>query len=127
MTNPIREEIAEDLHAVSFGEAISRDCHHRPKEISAEKPVLDETIKLIDHPQLQLEKWPDNWQLDAVRCSDHSIEEIALATKGIGETLVSLPVKESNTVMSMDAPENADVRVLAYSLATDGSVPMVLD
>ncbi|UPM45256.1 hypothetical protein [Halocatena salina] len=112
MTNPIKEEIAGELHAVSFGEAISCDYHHRPKEISFDGSVLVESIRLIDHPQLQLEEWPDSWQLNAVRCSDHSMEEIALPTKGFEETLVSPPVKETNTVMSVDAPENADVQVL---------------
>lgn len=78
MTDPIRQELAGDLHAVSFGEGVACDYHARPKEISTDEPVLAEAIKLIAHPQLQLFDWPDDWVLDAARCEDHAVEEISL-------------------------------------------------
>ncbi len=127
MTDPIRCELSDELHAVSFDEAIACDYHHRPKEISIDGSVLVEAIKLIDHPQLQLQEWPKGWVVDAARCSDHSVEEIEEPTTGFEEAVVELPVKESNNVVSVDAPAPDAVRVLDFSPATEGSVPMLLD
>lgn len=125
MTDPIRQELAEDLHAVGFKAGLSCDYHHRPKEIEPSEKVLAEAIKLVDHPQLT--DWPDRWQIDATRCSDHSVEEIEELTKGFHEALVEIRVKESNNVVSVDAPASDDVRVLAFSPAPEGCHPMLLD
>lgn len=96
MTDPIRRQLADDLHAVSFGEGVACDYHARPKTIAIEKPILFEAIKLIDHPQLQVDEWPDNWQLDAARCSDHAVDELEEPTRGFEEALVEITVQTSN-------------------------------
>lgn len=127
MTNPLPQDLAEDLHAVSFGEGVSCDYHHRPKEISTNDAVLVETIRLIDHPQLQLDQWPENWHIDAARCADHSVEEIEEPTRGFEEALVEVPVQRSNNVVSVDVPHVNDIRVLAFEPATEGCPPMLLD
>ncbi len=125
MSDPIRREIAEELHALSFEEDIACDYHDRPKTISKDE-VLIEAIRLIDHPQLRLEEWPDGWILDAARCSDCGVETIEEPTKGFEEALVILPVNRSNNVVSVDTPEPSDVSVLAYSPATEGCHPMTI-
>lgn len=127
MTDPIRRELADDLHAVSFGESIACDYHTRPKEINIEEPVLAEAITLVDHPQLQLDEWPEGWILDAARCSDHSVEEIAEPTKGFHEVLITVPVTESHNIVSVDASTADEIHVVAVSSATEGCHPMLLD
>lgn len=74
MADPPRAEIASELHAVSFGDSIACDYHSRPMEIDLEEPLLVEAIRLIDHPQLQCDEWPDGWVLDAARCADHTVD-----------------------------------------------------
>ncbi len=125
MSDPIRQSISEELHALSFEEDIACDYHDRPKTISKDE-VLVEVIRLIDHPQLRLEEWPDGWVSDAARCSDHAVESIGEPTKGFEESLVKLRVSRSNDVVSINAPDPSDVCVLAFSPATEGSHPMVL-
>lgn len=50
-------------------------------------------------------------------------EVIEPAIKGFEEALVEFSVKASNNVVSVDAPESADVRVLAFSPVTEDSSP----
>lgn len=126
MTDPIRQELAEDLHAVSFGEAIACDYHHRPKEISIDELVVVEAIKLVDHPQLQLEQWPDGCQIDAARCDDHDVDELEEPTRGFEEALIRVPVTVTNDVVSIETPNTEDIEVLAFEPATEGCHPMVL-
>lgn len=88
--------------------------------------MLIEAIKLIDHPQLQLDQWPSGWVLDAARCIEHSVEEIQESTRGFEEALVEISVTTTNDVVSIDTPTSDELRVLAYTPATEGSIPMLL-
>ncbi len=126
MSDSIRQELAEDFHALSFGEAVACDYHARPKPLSTEDPVLVEVIRLIDHPQLQLGQWPDGWVLDAARCDDHAIDELEEPTKGFEEALIRVPVTTTNDVVSVETPEPEEIEVLAFEPATEGCYPMVL-
>lgn len=125
MSDPIRRGISEDLHALSFGEAVACDYHHRPKTIDSGE-VLVEAIRLDDHPQLQLNQWPDGWVLDAARCGEHSVDSLEEPTRGFEEALIRVPVEESNNVVSVETPETGDVHVLAFSPAAEGCHPMTL-
>lgn len=125
MTDPIREELAESLHAVGLGEGVACDYHQRPKVIEFDDPVLFECIHIVDHPQL--EEWPDGWVLDAARCSDHAVDGTVEPTRGFEEALIRVPLTESNDVVSVSTPEPNDVPVLAFSPATEGSHPMLVD
>lgn len=125
MTDPIRRALTEDLRAATLGEGAACDYHARPKTIPTDKPVLIEAIRLVDHPQL--DDLPDGWLVDAARCSDHAVDEIMEPTLGFEEALVRAPVTISNNVVSVEASESDDVRVLAFSPATEGCRPMAID
>lgn len=56
-----------------------------------------------------------------------SLEEIGLPTKGFEEAVVEIPLTESDDAVSVETSTPNDVSVLAYSLATEGSVPMMID
>lgn len=125
MTDPIRRELTEDLRAATLGEGVACDYHQRPKEVSTDEPVLFEAIRLVDHPQL--EKWPEGWLIDAARCEDHAVSEIVEPTMGFEEALITVSVTTSNDVVSVSAPTESDVPVLAFSPANEGLHPMLID
>lgn len=125
MPNPIREELRSDLHAATLGEGVACDYHERPKAISSTERMLVECIRLVDHPQLS--DLPEGWMVDAARCSEHTVETIVEPTRGYEEALITVPITETNGVVSVDTPASDDIRVLDVSLATEGLRPMVLD
>lgn len=127
MTDLICQSLRENLHPTGFGEGIACDYHARPKTLPTDDPVLCEAIRLVDHPQLQLEEWPDGWVIDAARCSDHAVDKIVEPTRGYEEALVRLPMTVSNGVVSVSTPTVDAVRVLAVSPATEGLHPMTID
>lgn len=101
MVDMIRHALRENLHAATLGEAIACDYHERPKVIAPDGPVLFEAIRLVDHPQLQINQWPNGWILDAAHCSDHTVLEIVEPTRGFEEALIRVPVMTSNSVVSV--------------------------
>lgn len=127
MADPLRTELAENLHAIAIGDAVDCDYHHRPKTIEPVDAMLFEAVKLIDHPQLRRDEWPSGWSLDAARCADHAVEEIEEPTRGFEEALVEISVTTTNNVVSVETPASEDVSVLAFSPATEGCHPMLLD
>ncbi|WP_248911045.1 hypothetical protein [Halocatena marina] len=127
MTDLIRVELAEALHAATLGEGVACDYHQRPKEISTDDSVLLEAMRLVDHPQLQIEEWPEDWVIDAARCVDHAVDEIVAPTRGFEEALISVSLTVSNGVVSVSMPSPDDVSVLAFSPATDGTHPILID
>ncbi|MFC6964706.1 hypothetical protein [Halocatena marina] len=127
MIDSIRGELAEALHAATLGEGVACDYHQRPKEISTEESVLVEAMRLVDHPQLQIEQWPEDWVIDAVRCADHAVDEIVAPTRGFEEALISVSLTVSNGVVSVSMPSSDDVSVLDVSPATDGTRPILID
>lgn len=125
MTDLIRQELTEDLHAATLGEGAACDYHARPKVIESDDPVLIEAIRLVDHPQL--DDLPDGWLIDAARCSDHAVDEIVEPTLGFEEALVRAPVTVSNGVVSVSPHGSDDLPVRAVSPATEGCRPMEID
>lgn len=87
--------------------------------------VLIESIRLVDHPQL--DDLPDGWLVDAARCEDHAVDDIVEPTKGFEEALVRAPVTVSNVVVSVSASQPDDLPVLTVSPATKGCHPMLID
>lgn len=125
MPDPIRQELAEVLHALSLGDSVACDYHARPKTIESDETMVIEAIRIVDHPQL--EECGEGWQIDAVRCDDHTVAEIDHSTRGFEEALLRVPITESNNVVSVDAPAPDAVEVLAFEPATEGLYPLVLD
>jgi hypothetical protein len=102
-TPKFADELRHDLH----GERVDRPnpfvCDYCDAEISTEEPVMYETLRVVDMPNLEkLVESPEEWILDAARCRNCEIENLEPATDGFDEALILLSINESNNILSAD-------------------------
>lgn len=125
MAESLRRELADELHGVGLGEAITCTYHARPTEIATDAPVQVEAIQLVDHPQL--DEAPDHWVIDAARCSQHAVLTIEEPTRGYEEALVRVPIAAAPDGVSVATPAPKSIYVQDFKPATAGLAPMMFD
>lgn len=69
-----------------------------------------ELIRISD-PRCKLHE-EVRWQVDAVRCADGSVSEVAPPTFGFEEAVLRVPVTRSNDVVSIALSDVDDIAVL---------------
>jgi len=116
-----RKRLKEQLYGEEIAVSGPFQCDLCGREITASNRVMYDALRISDLPKLQATlDIPECWMLDAARCSHCETDTLDPTTNGIDEVLMSLPIHESNGVLSADTTE---VTVLEYSPAADGYHP----
>jgi len=120
-----RKRLSQELHGEEIAVSGPFRCDFCSHEITASDHVMYDALRLSNLPNLQATlDIPECWVLDAARCQHCETDTLDPTTNGIDEVLISLPIHESNGVLSADTSE---VTILEYSPSTDGYHPPAVD
>ncbi|MFC6965143.1 hypothetical protein ACFQL7_27745 [Halocatena marina] len=118
-----RSELKSDLHGEQVGEEPICDFCDTPIEI--EGPVMYDTLRVMDMPNLQrLFNPPSGWVPDTLRCQECEIDTLEPATKGLDEACVIVHLNESNGIFSIDA---SSITIADGSPHDEGYYPPVVN
>jgi hypothetical protein len=124
-TENLIEDLKSHLHGEVIGQGSNLVCDFCDKDIPTDEPVMYDAIKVEDMPNLaKLLDTPEEWVLDASRCSDCEINSINPKTDGYEEALIMISVSEADGLLSADA---TNLSLIDYSRSDDGYYPPMVE